>query len=65
MSTYKAAYIPGSPDSTSGGIVLTSKDDATLDDDAIFELGKTFMESEPDLFEGYDESDICIGEWTD
>ena len=65
MSTYKAAYIPGEPDSTSGGIVMTTKEEATLSDEEMMAAGIAFMESEPDLFEGYDESDILIGEWTD
>lgn len=61
--TYRAAYIPGSADSTSGGIALTTPEDASLSDAELMEAAMLFMRSEPDLFEGYDASDIEIGEW--
>lgn len=59
MGEYRAAYIPGAPDSTSGGIVLTLPEHADLPDDELLAEARRCMAEI-----GID-GDPVIGEWTE
>jgi hypothetical protein len=70
MSTYRAAYIPASQSSTSGGFVLTLPEHASLSDsDLLAAALPCFAEYNADAAaigeDGAAESEIVIGDWKD
>jgi hypothetical protein len=63
INEYRAAYIPGAPDSTSGGIVLTREEDSSLPDDELLAIAHRTMD-ELNLIPELDGEPV-INEWRD